>query len=82
MFRRDWNIRYSSAGAEGASITASLEYKFYAVKGFYISKSVYTPKQVSKTGLLTGMKIASINQTKKINFEASLVPAYAGKQVN
>ena len=45
----------------------------------YKSKSVYTPKQVSKTGLLTGLKIASIDQTKKVTFEASLVPAYAGK---
>ena len=46
---------------------------------FYISKSVYTPKQGNKTGLLTGLEIASINQTKKVTFETSPVPAYAGK---
>ena len=51
----------------------------FTIKRFYISKSVYTTKQVSKTGLLTGLKIASIDQTKKVTFEASLVPAYAGK---
>ena len=30
-------------------------------------------------GLLTGLKIASIDQTKKVTFKASLVPAYASK---
>ena len=53
--------------------------QIYTVKSFYISKSVYTPKQVSKTGLLTGLKITSIDQTKKVTFEASLVAACAGK---
>ena len=44
----------------------------------HIPKTVYTPKQVNKTGLLTGLKIASIYQTKKVVFVASLVSAYAG----
>ena len=46
---------------------------------FYISKSVRVPKQVNKTGLLTGLKIASNDQTKKVTFVATPVPAYAGK---
>ena len=54
-------------------------YKWYSTKGFYISKSVYTSKQVSRTGLLNGLKISPIDQTKKVPFVASLVPAYAGK---
>ena len=49
------------------------------MKRFYVSKSVYTPKQVSKIGILTGLRIDTIEQTKKVNFEASLVPAYVGK---
>ena len=55
------------------------KYKFFIVKRFYISKSVYTPKQVSKTGLFSGLKIASVDPTKKVNLEARLVLAYTGK---
>ena len=46
---------------------------------FYISKSVFAHKQVNKTDLLTGFKIASIYQTKKVGFVANLVPPYADK---
>ena len=53
-------------------------YKCYTVKRFYILKSVYTPNQVSKTGLLTGLEFASRDQTKQVTFEANLVTAYAG----
>ena len=55
------------------------KYKLYTIEQFFISKSVYAPKQISKTGLLTGLKIALIDQTKKVAFVATPVPAYAGK---
>ena len=59
----------------------ALEFKYnlYTIRMFYISKYVCAPKQVSNTGLFTGFKIASNSQTKKVTFEAHLVPAHAGK---
>ena len=49
------------------------------MKRFYIPKSVYVPKLVSKTSLLSDLKNASIDQTKKVASEAGLVPVNAGK---
>ena len=45
----------------------------------FISKVVYSPKQASKKALLTGLKVASFGQTKKVAFVARLIPAYASK---
>ena len=56
-----------------------LKFKLYTIKRFYISKSVYAPKLVNRTGVLAGLKLASIDQIKKVACVASLVPAYAGK---
>ena len=54
-------------GKKYADLTILIR-NLYCKKVLFFFKSVYTPKKVSKKGLLTGLKIASINQTLEGHF--------------
>ena len=54
------------------------QYKSHIEKWFYMSEFIYAPKLVSRTGHLTGLKIALIYLGMRVAFDACQWLAHAG----